>query len=353
MEFTGTDRRDTINGTEDDDVIHGLASNDRLIGHGGDDLIEGGLGFDTLFGGDGDDTLQGGGHDDDADGGLGDDLIEGGDGDDYLVDSSGFDTLLGGAGIDELIVLDGGDRLEGGDGDDVLHVEAKHAQGETTVLGGAGDDFVVLRHVGFSALISMGKGTDVANLNAATALTVMGGGGDDFIRPGAADAIGRLIAMGGAGDDQIVLAMAHGNEGLRRGDGGSGADMMIVGCFGKTRVTLGEGSDQLIFSQPDDLGVLPETVVRIADFQAGDGGDSIDVDYLFRGFFGLDWTSPGDLFELGYLRVVEEGSATCVEVDFDADGGAYGWTRVGALAGVDAADLTAANFNGYDPDAAP
>ncbi|HTQ13648.1 MAG TPA: calcium-binding protein, partial [Rhizomicrobium sp.] len=131
----GTSGDDVLVGTEGDDNLSGLGGNDTLSGLDGNDILDGGTGDDTLDGGNGNDTLTGDAGNDNLSGGQGVDHLDGGDGNDTIQDLMGADdggVILGGAG-DDLIVLQasgatsGNNRVDGGDGNDTLELQNAQA----------------------------------------------------------------------------------------------------------------------------------------------------------------------------------------------------------------------------------
>jgi ELWxxDGT repeat protein len=176
--------------------LYGEDDNDVLTGGDGDDLLDGGAGADHLLGGAGDDDLQGGG--------------------DYIVNQYedwGGDTLDGGLGADHLSggpgykdTLDYSARTAGvtvstdGRGHDGAPGERDNVAGDfETILGGAGDDYLVESGVEFVALY--------------------GNGGNDTL-VGDADAL-----YGGAGND--LLTGARRAKAGNSYDGGAGSDTLI------------------------------------------------------------------------------------------------------------------------------
>ncbi len=116
---------------------------------------------------------------------------------------------------------------------------------------------------------------------------LLGGGGADTIQ-------------GGAGNDYIW--------------GGMGADLLYGGT----------GSDRFAYLSVSEGGDT------IADFQAGAGGDVIDLSVIA---IRNGWT--GDLFARGYVALVQSGADTLVRVD--ADGGGDGYVTLATLKNVNAA----------------
>ncbi|MCC2954010.1 DUF4214 domain-containing protein [Massilia sp. IC2-477] len=305
-------------------VLTGTAGADTLIGAMLDDTISGGPGSDLLQGGAGRDTIDGGdesGAGDQIDGGLGDDLLHGNGGADLLRGSAGDDTLYGDAGND---TLDGGsdnDRLFGGDGNDVI----EDYYGVNLLEGGAGNDRI--------------RG---GNDNQSASGTVIDGGeGDDTIEAGVtADRV-----AGGAGDDTIRLELGaiRKFDTAMQVDGGAGNDLItVVGShFSSRAATLatGAGSDRIVFQG----SALP--VLTITDFQAGAGGDWVDV------FSLVPSTTTGNPFAPGGgLRLVQDGSRVMLQHDGDGAGPQAFETRI-VFEGSSLAAFSGANFaEGARPD---
>ncbi|WP_085316069.1 calcium-binding protein [Derxia lacustris] len=267
-------------------------------GSGHADSLIGGGAADTLDGGRGDDSLAGGG---------GADLLLGGAGSgaDSLRGEAGADTLDGGAGADTLDGGSGADWLRGGAGADSL----SGGSGSDRLEGGSGSD----------RLDSAGGGSD----------SLLGGAGDDWLDLQAHDGA-RLVADGGAGADVLLLGIDDGSaDGTLLARGGSGSDLFVPGRAGHCTV---------------------------ADFAAGAGGDRIDVRYLVGDAGASDGGNPFAA-GIGLLRLLQHGNDCLLQWDEDgAAGSQFGWKTVLQLRGVDAADLTGANFVGAiapDGSAAP
>jgi Ca2+-binding RTX toxin-like protein len=166
-------------------------------------------------------------------------LIIGTAGNDSLGDSSGStaDTLQRLDGDDRLYGYGGCDSLDGGNGNDTLYGGA----GADTLSGGAGDD-------------SLSDSQD-ANL-------ISGGDGDDSFSEVSGGDLGSTLA------------------------GGGGRDVFVLGV---------QVTSALYY-----IGTLP-AADRIADFQAGPGGDLIDLRYALTG--PTDWpaASPNQ-FDVGLFR---------------------------------------------------
>jgi Ca2+-binding RTX toxin-like protein len=180
------------------------------------------------------------------------------------------------------------------------------------VLGGAGDDS-----------IQSGYGND----------TVHGGDGDDRFR----DGDGSDSFDGGAGDDDLRWVGYDESAGAA-----SQASDTFTGGAGRDTFWL-HGSDV----RYDTLGFR---IDRITDFQAGDGGDVLDVSNLTNHF--SNWDGNTNPFSTGFMRAVEDadGGDTVLEVDYDGPTGTAGWTSFLRLDGVLPGQLNFSNFsNGFGP----
>ncbi|MBQ0749568.1 MAG: hypothetical protein KBT70_05150 [Roseovarius sp.] len=167
VERAGDDSTDTgpniITGTTGADLINGRDVGDEISAQDGNDVIAAAGGRDVVFAGDGNDIVSGGNAADVLWGGVGNDVVIGGAGGDSLQGNSGDDLILGldiplgsGSAADlaalnldpatPLSILDslarspadelsGDDTLLGGSGNDVLVIG-----GDDTATGGSGDD---------------------------------------------------------------------------------------------------------------------------------------------------------------------------------------------------------------------
>lgn len=134
--------------------------------------------------------------------------------------------------------------------------------------------------------------------------TITGTGGHDRLIGG----LGIDTIVGGAGNDYIW--------------GGVGADIL----------TGGAGADRFAYQNVGEAGDT------ITDFKAGTNGDVIDLAVMSR---QLDW--KGDLIGNGYVRFVQSGANTLLQVD--ADGGANSFVKMATLKNVLANTLTTANLS--------
>ncbi len=367
-----------IPGTDNGEELSGGAGRDLLLGRGGDDTLNGGDQADVLRGEAGNDALNGGNGDDVLRGGDSDDVLRGGAGNDLMDGQLGADTasfsdatngvtvslaIAGeqntGQGIDRLLGLGslegsafndslvgngdanrfrgggGNDTLDGGDGDDVLLGEA----GDDTLLGGNGfdttrfaspvtvdlllgtasgaegnDTLSSIEAAGGSDGNDVLRGNDVANLleGSSGADLLDGREGSDTLRGDSGQPDGADTMAGGGGDDRIE-ELAAGNS-LDTITGGTGRDTFVLAGLGS--------------------GIAD----RILDFEAGPGGDVIDLGILSP----LDRL---DAFVSGRLRLVQLGTNN-TELQIDTDPGAgRAYATLIALEGVRPAELTAINFS--------
>jgi VCBS repeat-containing protein len=211
-------------------------------------------------------------------GGPGNDVLDGGPGNDTLDGGAGDDHLIGGAGDDHLIGGDGHDLLEGGEGNDALFGGA----GNDVLLGGAGND-----------MLFGGMGDDWLD----------GGDGDDEMFGNA----GNDVLHGGAGNDTLY--------------GGPGNDVLVGGPGDDILVGEG-GADRFVFTSPDD------GVDQIIDFGAG---DVLAIGGMLVGF------AQGN--EAAYVRLVDDGADTTVQVDADGAANGENYQSIAVLNGVSGVSL--------------
>ena len=319
---------DTLMGGQGEDTLRGGAGNDLLGGGKGDDWLYGEDDADTLLGGDGDDQLDGGGEPGDVTisgagllegSGLGD-YLDGQDGSDtYTValdDSSGWKNVTdsGSSGTDVLTVngTSSSDSLlvtaaqvssetpdppqvdytgiedvvvDAGGGDDTITIDGS----QTTILGGAGSDTIVVLANGPDGLLLDGQeGPDsyevtFGNLQgpvtiaesmdgSADSLTINGSDGEDvFVQNGTqitsggqtvnfSDSIASVAVVAGEGDQFVVeesstvpIAVSGLSEFVINGTSGddvieftpgSGADEIVAKLNGSV-VGIFSGADQL------------------------------------------------------------------------------------------------------------
>lgn len=391
--------------------VEGTAGTDSIRGGEAGEIFLGFSGMDFLSGGGGDDRLFGGGFDDRLSGGVGDDLLDGGAGQDEIdflgtvavtLDLAaagpqdtghGLDTVvsiedvigsaaadvISGNGSDNVIEGAGGaDTLRGRDGNDVLSAER-----DSRLFGDAGDD--ALTALGPSNELDGGAGNDVLTGDG----VLLGGDGNDVLLsrwgslafgrdPGPDPTFDRL--EGGAGDDRIVsyggasisggdgadlieltrfsrlngrnVYIGSGDSGPATVDAGAGDDRVEAQGQGSAVVlTLGPGRDTLAPTLSWSFFELyPTGNLTVTDFQAGAGGDQVDLAGLLRAFAGL-WNPEDNPFSVGVLRIIQVGADAVLQLDWDRGGDDY--VTVLRLQNVDVRNLVADNFGGYRPPLIP
>jgi Ca2+-binding RTX toxin-like protein len=270
-------------------ALDGDDSPNLLAGGGGADVLRGFASYDDIFGGGGDDRLEGGEGGDTLDGGLGDDVMLGEAGDDNLSDNlGGDDRLYGGAGYDRIEVRRGGQAastllLDGGDGYDQLNYSASFATGFVDTV------------------------------------TLIGGLDGDSISSGAA-AVSTIDA--GAGDDVVYIY-----------------NVVYQNRTTLHTITLGAGRDRLV----PEGGWHVNGVAAVTDFETGVLGDRIDLHYYLRDAL-TGWDPDTNPYDTGYLRLVQRGAATVLQIDRDGAGGASAFTDFFIFANSYGADFRPENL---------
>lgn len=281
-----------IDGTNASETLSGTVDGDLISGFDGNDRLDGELGIDGILGGAGNDTINGG---------TGQDVLFGEAGRDNLFGGSDDDNLFGGDGNDRLLGETGDDYLDGGDGDDALSGN----QGNNTLVGGAGDDRIT---AGNQDLIDAGDGADTINVSS-----------------------GRVQSLdAGAGADSVTFTVNTGSN--------QPSDLQLV--------TLGSGSDTLTTSYSGSVTDI-RSEITVTDFAPGPGGDVLNVSQTIARVSG--WDQASNPFG-PFLQVVQNGTQTLLQVDYNGTGGSQGWTTIVRLEGVISTDLTADNIlPGYNP----
>ena len=238
-------------------------------------------------------------------------------------------TITGTSGPDSLFGLVSSDLISGlGDNDFVGDLLG----GNDTLQGGDGDDELQIERVGAAAAV-------------ATSVLLDGGNGDDnFVVIG--DANGALVTasiLGGAGSDFVDIV---GNVAATV-DLGADGDGIKIETVRAVTLTLGGGSDRVELATSN--GALPLAADTITDFAAGAAGDVLVLgNWLSSALTGWDGGNP---FAEGFLRAVQSGANTLVQVD--TNGGANSWTTIFTLNNVTASQLVQQNFDGFGPDGSP
>ncbi len=339
----GQNLADHLEGARGDDWLYGAGGNDTLIGGEGNDVLNGGAGADLLIGGTGIDTVDYSASGGAAQVGVTVDLSAGegsggeAEGDLYfgienIIGTSAADTLLGNSSanvIDAGASAIAGDVILAGGGDDTVLIGANAA----TADGGDGFDRLVLNlgtegsTTGATFVFDSGAtslGATFTNFEAVTVTgtaatdTVFGGAGDDVLDGGA----GRDYLRGGAGGDVLIGGVGH--DSLRGGDG----DDRLEGGWGNDFLVGGKGSDTFVY---DDLNSSRD---RIIDFQAGDGGDKLELSLLRQ--------DVSHIHSFDDLLAHATDTAQGVYIDLAGD---LHWPIGIILQGVHVADLTADNLS--------
>jgi Ca2+-binding RTX toxin-like protein len=243
--------------------------------------------------------------------------INGTTGNDKLYGTGTDDLINGGAGNDTILAGDGDDVIDGGDGDDVITA----GFGNQRIVGGAGNDQINLRESVQSGMFSI-----------RTRHEINAGSGNDLVRI-ESDLGGSIVVDLGIGDDVFIIDRLRGSQ---------------------PELTLGAGRDTVVLGTrflPLQQG--DGNIVVINDFAAGDGGDTIDLSLFVRDILvrsiGPASVPDANPFASGHLRLVQDGADVLIQSDFNGNGPGQVELTIARLRNVDLAQLTAANFGGYDP----
>jgi Ca2+-binding RTX toxin-like protein len=260
-------------------------------------------GADDLAGSPGGDVMNGLGADDRINGRAGDDTIYGGAGDDILDGGSGNDRVEGGDGADSVYDYAGNDQIYLGDGNDFLSSDA----GSDLIDAGAGNDFIEIQR-------QDGRGGDV--------VTASAGDGNDIVQL-LLYSLSTVSVDLGAGDDRVWL----------------------YGIKSNLTITLGSGADivnteGVFYSNMAQFGHI-----SITDFNQSEG-DRLDLQATI-GTSLAGWDGTANPFAAGYLRLVQAGGDTRIEVDHDGPGGADPFFLLAELKNVAAGTLLPENFAGF------
>lgn len=250
--------------------------------------------------------------------------------------------IKGNTDADQLTGTDADDRITGRDGDDVIDAGAGHdwvngGSDDDRIQGGAGD------HTLFG-----GDGDDRIE-DAAGGATIDGGGGNDtvYISRRDVEAVDRVAIGTGTGNDWVYFGSDGGGDATI--DLGDGEDRVrLYGFSGDTTITTGVGRDWISLYVAYPLG---SRAIVVTDFTAGNDGDRLSLTE-WLGWNLLDWKGARNPFEQGFLRLVQDGADTLVQVDIDGRRRGHGFTTLFVLQDVEATTLTAANFIGFSPDGA-
>eukprot|EP01041_Mallomonas_annulata_P013469 gene13469-28537_t len=259
-------------------------------GGGGNDTILGNALNNDLFGGGGSDTINGDAGSDFINGDAGNDIIDGGDGNDTLEGGAGSDVVTGGSGDD---------RINDVGGSDMLH-------------GGAGNDFIFVNRINN-------------------------------------DVVENVRVEGGIGDDIVIYQNYRaGRVDIDLGDGSDIVALWTIQNVG-TFLTLGSGRDSIDLTYLGQMGTLG--LLTVTDFQPGSQGDLLDWStYLSNTLSG--WNGSSNPFGTsGYVRLVQSGNDTLVQIDRDGTANGGNFVTFANLQNVTASQLTAANFDGFAPQA--
>jgi Ca2+-binding RTX toxin-like protein len=248
-------------------------------------------------------------------GDLGPDSVSGLGGNDLIISGPGNDTLDGGAGNDVLYGGLGDDLARGGDGDDAIG-----GAGFDRIFGDAGNDTLDA---------SLTEGVPGSP-------TLEGGAGDDTLYVYLLGDGSTAVARGGDGGDRLTGDGA----GAMTLDGGAGNDSVVARAADGAVIILGDGVDTIGF---DPREPAPSRVT-VLDFQAGSGGDRLDLTAYFEAVL-VGWDRDANPFATGDARLVASGADTILQIR-----DAAGLRDLITLRNVTPAALRPENLGGYAGD---
>ncbi|MBC1269455.1 putative Ig domain-containing protein, partial [Trichormus variabilis FSR] len=372
--ITGNTGANTLNGKAGDDIINGEGGNDTLNGESGNDTLNGGTGNDSLDGGAGDDVMLGG---------AGDDTYYTDSSNDQIIEvfNEGTDTVRSaiswtlGYNLENLILtgsnaingtgnalknsitgntanntLSGGDNddtLNGDAGNDILNGDAGNDSldggvGNDVMIGGAGNDTYYTDSINDQIIEATNAGTDTVrsaiswtlsnNLEnlILTGSNAINGTGNALVNNMTGNSANNSLSGGdnndtlNGGDGDDILNGGNGNDTLI---GGNGNDT-LVGGVGSDKLTGGAGNDKFVFNS------LSEGIDTITDFSSTN--DVLVVQSLLASF---NYTGTNPIAN-GYMRGIQSGSNTLIQVDADGVGSSAIFSTLVTLN-----NFTASNFS--------
>ena len=303
---------DLLLGNGGTDWLFGGSEADQLFGAAADDYLDGGAGNDlVLSGGPGDDIVRGGANNDVVHGDEGIDLVYGDDDADRLFGDAGNGAdqvgqrLFGGAGEDFLFayapedpvdeqnqLLLPGDELFGGPGGDFLYGNIR----VETLDGGEGKDIILGDWLRGPTLAVNPEadtfGADDTLLGGAGEDQLFGGGGDDELWGGAdTDRLdgqaGSDRQLGGSGIDLFLLWTAADPLADDEIDGhlgnAPGNQTIDDNAFDILVINGTTGDDRILLSQQSTTNPATGQKQLRVEYNVGNGGQPIDVDWLDAG----------------------------------------------------------------------
>lgn len=362
-QMVGNGENNAFVGLEGNDSLWGNAGDDQLVGNSGDDWMLGGIGNDTYWVEDlGDRVVE------DADSGT--DAVFATvnyalsanvenlylDGNATSGTGNNLNNFIGFAktgsdrfGVSEqnlgLFGWDGDDTLEGGSGNDFLH----GGMGNDLMRGGAGDDTYTAESLGDIVIEQPNNGIDtvlvIANYTLpdnVENLTVSSLFHDPI--DGTGNALNNVITGndgdnkldGGDGDDTIYSEW--GNDIV---SGGNGNDVLF-GTATMSELRSGNDADTLTGGAGDDRfaytsfnfanNISNKTGDIITDF--ANGNDVLDLRDLLTDLYANAQSLIADPIAQGFLRLVDVGGNTQVQIDSDGTETASGFTTLVTVKGI-------------------
>lgn len=234
-----------------------------------------------------------------------------------IVGTTGADTLDGTSDTDTIRGLGGNDQIEDRlGGNDVLD-------------GGEGNDSIALRRDGAASF------SDV---------DLIGGDGNDSLRATWLSGFGLSVDLdGGDGDDFLYVffnQFSFLSTNVVTISGGTGNDHVFLVHNSDVTLSLGTGTDLVEFTE--FLRGMIETVT-ITDFETGASGDVIDLEAMLANVL-TNWNGVDNPFSTGHLRLIQKGTDTLLQIDYD--GGGNSWNDLVQFQNTNVTDITDQNLDG-------
>ncbi len=248
-------------------------------------------------------------------------------------------TVLGGEGNDSVWLRESGVnlRFEGGDGDDNVYVSGgTGGDGNDTLLGGAGDDYLMA-----------GAGLD----------SLDGGDGDDWLQFSAGALTASDTIKGGDGNDVLSISGGKGTVDDNFFYKWTSVETLRLNWSGGTDLTLGAiahdaGLENIMLGSGDTL-IMGEGFTTDANVYLSTYGTSYNdvTDNMTVALGAIDLTvyaAGGDLY-FDTLTATADGGAGTDTIIIYGSGGGYGYTDLGFVTGFDKLIVAVESNNPWAP----
>ena len=263
-------------------------------------------------------------------------LVQGGNGDDTINIAANFfyaggplvvgSTIRGGADEDTINIFGGlsSSTVNGNKGDDLINVFG--LMSNARVFGGSENDTIDLNRVSLrNSRVNGSNGSDTINIRNQTSMvdsTVFGGAGNDFINVAAFGTsttnaytvsgdlgndiitLGRLVPFGDGADGDNVISTGEGNDEirLRSADGDNTIDADVGADLVEFSILDTNGNNTVIFDRGDSVAATAFSAVGTLDnadtITFGNSVDRITGFSFFADEIDVDFNTTGNIFEI-------------------------------------------------------